>query len=128
MSISYESGKIHFILTDTGEGILKTLHKKKVEMFRDTIFFKKDDKVLLSVFNKEYQSRTGEINRHKGLPNVLDVFRDGYIDELKVLTNFVFYDFTTMKSSILDTEFLGTMFSWTITQENYEKWKRENCA
>lgn len=59
-------------------------------MFRDTIFFKKDDNVLLSVFNKEYQSRTGEINRHKGLPNVMDAFKDGYIGELKVLTNYVF--------------------------------------
>lgn len=128
ISISYEPRKIHFILTDTGEGILKTLHKKKVEMFRDTIFFKKDDNVLLSVFNKEYQSRTGEINRHKGLPNVMDAFKDGYIGELKVLTNYVFYDFTTMKSSILDTEFSGTMFSWTITRANFEKWKLENCA
>lgn len=128
ISVSYEIDKIHFILTDTGEGILKTLHKKKVEMFRDTIFFKKDDKVLLSVFNKEYQSRTGEINRHKGLPYVFDAFKDGYIGELKVLTNFVFYDFTTMNSSILNTEFFGTMFSWTITQANYKKWKKENCA
>lgn len=126
VSISLEKDSVHFILTDTGAGILNTLHKKKIEMFADSILFKKDYQVLEGVFNKSYQSQTGEINRHKGLPNVLESFNEGYIDNLIVLTNCVWYNFSTHKHSVLKNEFKGTLFSWTLSKKNIEKWKTSN--
>lgn len=126
VSISLEADSVHFVLTDTGAGILNTLHKKRIEMFKDSIFFKKDYQVLEGVFNKDYQSQTGEINRHKGLPNVLESLRDGYIDNLMVLTNCVWYNFSTNEYNVFKNEFKGSMFSWTLSKKNIERWKQSN--
>ena len=125
VSISQESpGVMRFILTDTGEGILKTLIRKKREMFSDIVNARKDYHVLKRVFEREYQSRTGEINRHKGLPEVYESYRDGFISNLKILTNGVMYDFDTDKNIKLTNEFMGVMITWTVSKENYEIWKK----
>lgn len=122
VSISQEGDKLSFILTDTGAGILQTLKKKKLYIFTDKLF-KNDGKVLKDVFNKKYLSRTGEINRHKGLPIVYESFLDGFISNLMVLTNCVLYDFEQDKYTNLQNEFKGVMYYWTIDKNNYKKWK-----
>lgn len=125
VSISLEkTGVMRFILTDTGEGILKTLLKKKREMFSDVVNARKDHEVLKRVFEREYQSRSGEINRHKGLPEVYESYKDGFISNLKILTNGVVYDFDTNKSIKLTNEFMGVMITWTLSKDNYEIWKK----
>lgn len=125
VSISHEStGVMRFILTDTGEGILKTLLKKKREMFSDILNARKDYEVLKRVFEREYQSRTGEINRHKGLPEVYESYKDGFISNLMVLTNGVVYDFDTNKNIKLTNEFMGVMITWTLSKDNYVLWKK----
>ncbi len=127
VSITYEEDNVHFLLTDTGEGILGTLAKKKKEMFRDKMVFKSDATVLEAVFKNGYQSRTGEINRHKGLPYVLETYKNSYISDLLVLTNCVLYNFENGQSKILKNEFKGTMFSWKIYKKNIQTWKKKNC-
>lgn len=121
VSISIEEGRIHFILTDTGFGILSTLRKKTSEKIKD-LFLKTDTEVLKGVFLKLYQSITGEINRHKGLPVIYDSFRDGFISNLQVLTNKVMLDFDNLNSHSLDVSFNGVLFSWTVSIDNYNKW------
>lgn len=121
VSISVENGKLHFILADTGLGILANLRKKKYEIVRD-LLMKTDADVLYDVFNKKYQSITGEINRHKGLPFIYDSFKDGLISDLKVLTNKVMFDFETHKSENLLAGFNGVLYSWTVSTENYNNW------
>ena len=123
ISISKKNDSIQFILTDTGLGILKTLHKKGKEFFRDKIF-RKDGQVLNDIFNKKYQSRTGELNRHKGLPIVLESFNEGFILNLKVLTNCVLYDFKTNSFETLKNEFKGTLICWTVDEKNYQTWEK----
>lgn len=123
ISISKKNDCIQFILTDTGLGILKTLHKKRKEFFKDK-FFRKDGQVLNDIFNKKYQSRTGELNRHKGLPIVLESFNDGFISNLKVLTNCVLYNFRTSNFLTLKNEFKGTLIYWTVDKNNYQTWEK----
>lgn len=121
VSISTEENRLHFILADTGIGILENLKKKKYQEIRDWLM--KDDKeVLCGVFNKMYQSVTGEINRHKGLPIVYESFKDGYISGLKVMTNKILVDFETNKSLKLKKGFKGVLYSWTVTIDNYNNW------
>lgn len=122
VSISVEDDKLHFLLTDTGLGILATLRKKTSEKIQD-IFFKSDPEVLKDVFLKLYQSITGEINRHKGLPIIYESFEEGFISNLQVLTNKVMLDFETKRSNTLDISFNGVLFSWTVSLNNYNKWK-----
>lgn len=121
VSITTEENRLHFILADTGIGILENLKKKKYQEIRDRLM--KDDKeVLCGVFNKMYQSVTGEINRHKGLPIVYESFKDGYISNLKVMTNKILVDFETNKSIKLKKGFKGVLYSWMVTIDNYNNW------
>lgn len=121
VSISVEENKLHFILADTGLGILANLRKKKHEIVRDWLT-KNDVKILCDVFNKKYQSITGEINRHKGLPFIYESFKDGFISDLKVLTNKVMLDFKTQKAEVLSKGFNGVLYSWTVSIDNYNNW------
>jgi hypothetical protein len=126
VSISYDNNSVCFILTDSGQGIINTLRRKLKQKFAD--FFTKSDKdVLFDLFNNEYQSRTGENNRHKGLPDVYEAYSEGYINRLMVLTNHVLYDFYGLKTKIFTDQFYGTMFSWSITKDNIELWYKKNC-
>ena len=122
VSISLEGNKVHYILTDTGFGILATLRKKNSQRFKDAVTIKSDSETLFDVFNKIYQSATGEINRYKGLPIILESFNEGFVSELKVVTNKVFYDFETNKSKELKYGFKGVLYSWTVSKNNYDKW------
>ena len=121
VSITQYNNKLHFILTDTGFGILATIKKKTTQELRDAILRNEAD-VLRDVFLKLYQSITGEKNRHKGLPIIYESFTDGYISELQVLTNKVFYNFVNNDYKILRKGFDGVLFSWTVTIDNYNKW------
>ena len=125
VSISQESnGIIRFILTDTGEGMLRTLVKKRRDMFSDIANGRKDCDVLKRLFNGDYQSRTGETNLHLGLPEVYESFKAGFISNLQVLTNSVNYDFSTDGSTILSNEFMGVMITWTLSKTNIDIWKK----
>lgn len=126
VSISFTDNYALFILMDTGDGILRTLKRKTRELFEDLLSFKTAGEVLNGVFNKKYQSATGEINRHKGLPNVLDSLRHGYIDDLVVMTNKVYYNFSDNTYTKLKNEFRGTAFMWKVTKTNIEKYNYEN--
>ena len=122
VSITLEQGKIHFVLTDTGQGILATLKKKATQQLKDA-FLKSDADVLRDVFMKLYQSITGEKNRHKGLPIILESLTDGFISDLQVLTNKVLYNFGTNTPVQLKKGYNGVLYSWTISIENYNNWK-----
>lgn len=126
VSISFSDNYAKFVLMDTGEGILKTLKRKTRELFADLLSFKSAGNVLNDVFNKKYQSVTGEINRHKGLPNVLSALEHGYISDLEVITNKVYYNFSLNYYTNLKNEFKGTAFLWKVSKENIDKYKYEN--
>lgn len=122
VSISFEDNNIHYILTDTGLGILSTLKKKGSQKLKEIVTSKTDAEILYDVFHKAYQSVTGEINRHKGLPIILESFAEGHVSSLKVLTNKVFYDFETNTSKELKYGFKGVLYSWTVSRNNYDNW------
>lgn len=122
VSVSYEQDKVNFIVVDTGEGILRTIHRKFPEWFIDKVF-REDGKVLEDLLDKEYQSRTKEINRHKGLPKIKENFEAGFVDDMKILTNNVWYDMATKTYEITKNEYFGVLYSWGFTKENYIRWK-----
>lgn len=123
VSISFEEGKVHYILVDTGVGILATLKKKFSQKVKDATI-RADTQILCSAFRKEYQSATGEINRHKGLPIIYESFTEGYVSDLIVVTNKVYYDFGRGISRELKYGYSGVLYSWTISKSNYDKWNK----
>ena len=124
ISVSYENDTVNFIVVDTGEGILRTIHKKIPEMFIDKIF-REDGEVLEDIMNKGYQSRTQEINRHKGLPKIKENFDAGFVENLKILTNNVLYDVANKNYIKIKNEYFGVLYSWSFTKENYLRWKNK---
>ena len=124
VSVSYEPDRVNFIVVDTGEGILRTIHRKFPEWFIDTIF-REDGKVLEDLLNKEYQSRTQEINRHKGLPKIKENFEAGFVDDMKILTNNVWYDMASKTYEKTKNEYFGVLYSWSFTKDNYSKWENK---
>lgn len=121
VSVSYEQDRVNFIVVDTGEGIMRTISRKLPELFYDKVF-REDGEVLESLLNKEYQSRTKEINRHKGLPKIKENFEAGYVDNMKILTNKVWYDMASKTYEKTVNEYYGVLYSWSFTKENYQKW------
>jgi K+-sensing histidine kinase KdpD len=69
-SIHYDNDKVVLMVTDIGKGILKTLRKKVVQKWKDSVKFKSNVETLYDLFDKKYQSSTFEKNRNKGLPRI----------------------------------------------------------
>lgn len=110
-----DNNTVTFTMTDTGQGILKTLKKKFKRELEKAFLNKNDCDVLFSAFQRKYGSSTEEINRNRGLPCILDKFDNELIRELKVITNNVYLDFEDQTNNqILNKPFPGVLFSWVI--------------
>lgn len=123
LGIFYEQDRVNFAMIDIGKGILGTLRKKAHQLFIDN-FGKTDVEVLDGVFEKKYQSATLDKNRNKGLPKIRKASTENYVENLVVITNNVFLDFTNQdKSRLLNKKLQGTFYYWELTKESIEKWK-----
>lgn len=118
---------VTFTMTDTGQGILKTLKKKFKREIEKAIHNKNDCDILFSAFQRKYGSSTEEINRNRGLPCILDKFNNGFIRKLKVITNNVYLDFEDQTNNkILNKPFPGVLFSWVVNRECINKFDNLN--
>jgi hypothetical protein len=126
-AVYYDVDKVIFTMTDIGEGILSTLKKKAVQLFQDAISFKDDVLTLDGAFDKKYQSSTLDANRNKGLPKIKEINSEQYVENLKVITNRVFLDFSNPKNSRkLDHKLKGTFYYWELTKKSIERWQTRN--
>lgn len=118
LGICHDDDKISFAMTDTGVGILNTLHRKFWKQFKDKITYQNEIDILYKAFERKYGSSTTLVNRNKGLPCILDKLNRKYIKNLKVFTNKVCLDCTNKENSILLTkDFKGVLFYWEIDKE-----------
>jgi anti-sigma regulatory factor (Ser/Thr protein kinase) len=118
VSVSYEDSKVVFRVADSGQGILETLRKKPMEHLWDFLTAKGRGEILKDVFDKHYLSNTGDINRHKGLPRIKEIYDRGYISSLAVLSNDVYLQFDTNSYTNLVCPYEGTFYTWEITLKN----------
>lgn len=123
-----DKDKVVFTMTDIGEGILGTLKKKKTQEIIETIVSKDDVDVLEDAFNKKYQSASEEGNRNKGLPLIREKNKNGYIQNLKVITNNVCLDFNGSDSKELSRQFKGTFYYWELTKETIQTWRNRSIC
>lgn len=124
-SISFEGNDVIFTMTDIGEGTFSTIERKFLDKVADVN--KNKSMVLLNAFLGKYQSRTGDVNRNKGLPKIYETSKNNYITNLKVITNNVFLDFDNIEDvetdSNLKENFNGTFYYWRLNKECIERWK-----
>lgn len=125
LGVKYESDKVVITITDVGNGILKTLHKKFSKTLTDIFTLKRNHEILMGAFEKKYGSTSQEVNRNKGLPSIKSAFENNTIRNLKVLTNNVILDFYNPKLSKSFKKgtpwFKGTFYQWEITRDCIEK-------
>jgi hypothetical protein len=115
-----------FTMTDVGYGILHTLKRKFRDQFRDQVSFANDSVILFQAFEKKYGSKSGKVNRNKGLPLILDRFEKRFIRDLKVITNNVLLNFeNNSESRILTKNIPGTAYFWRIDLKCIETWKQQ---
>lgn len=124
MGISYKSDRVCFVMVDKGQGILRTLKKRRSQQISDT--FNDDLKILSRAFDKKYISASEDENRNKGLPTIKHYCDLGYVNNMIVITNGAMLNLSNFSDSKrLGAEFAGTFYYWEITKDNYDKWKNK---
>lgn len=102
-----------FSFVDNGLGIIKTYYQKRLiqkilHSFNDNADF------LYSAFVDGIKSRTGLSWRGKGLPTIYEMYEDGIISNLVVISNNVYLDFDKKIFKTLSVPFSGTYYFWKI--------------
>ncbi len=118
IGVKYEDKQVIVTLTDIGQGILKTIYRKKLNKIKET--FNKDTEILRNAFNKKYGSTSKKINRNRGLPSIKKAHDDGRIKELKVLTNNIVIDFENKNNDIIleKQKFNGTLYRFLVQHKS----------
>lgn len=117
LGAKFESDKVIIVALDLGKGILEKLYIDYWEHIKNIISFKKDADILFGAFEQKYGSTALETNRNRGLPCVKAAMDDGYIKDLKVVTNNSIIDFLNGENKLFAKHrgtFNGTLYSWRI--------------
>ena len=117
LGAKFESDKVIIVALDLGKGILEKLFIDYWEHIKNLISFKTDANILFGAFEQKYGSTALESNRKRGLPCVKAAMDDGYIKDLKVVTNNSIIDFLSGENKMFAKHrgtFNGTLYSWRI--------------
>lgn len=108
-----ENKRVSFTFIDNGQGILNTLNLKYGTLIR-SLFLNSNESILDAAFDGKFGSRTKEIKRGRGLPNVKKCFTENYITKLVVIANDVYLDFENNRNVKLKEDFDGTCIYWEL--------------
>lgn len=109
-----ENNEVKFSFVDNGRGIIKSF----TEGFLSTVinFFTDNTDLLETAFKDGIESRTGLSWRGKGLPTIFENYKDGYFNNLVVITNDVYLDFDRKIYKKLRVSFVGTYYFWKLNR------------
>ena len=117
-----EPDRTVFVVLDLGVGILNSLYRKFSSQFADFFTNATDDKILGKAFDEQYESKSKESNRNRGLPFIKKCAEDGIVSELMVISNNVrlcFDDISQNWEFAKDKDvFAGTLYSWVVENKN----------
>lgn len=127
LGIHKKEDSISFTMSDTGTGILNTLHRKFWKEIKDEITFRNNSDILYRAFLRKYGSTTQLVNRNRGLPCILDKFQNKLIKNLKIITNNVYLDFNNINDrKEVNYSFPGVLFYWEVDKECIENFMNTN--
>ena len=119
--INYNSKTVEFTFVDMGLGIAKSYRNTSLP-FIDRI--KSDKKIVLRSLAGKMGSSTKDPDRGRGLPEISDIVKGGYIQNFELITNKVAVDYNDSAfHGQKIPNFAGTCYSWTITKNNFSTWK-----
>lgn len=117
-----EKNSFRFVFVDMGKGIVGSYASAKAT--RERTKDKSHQEVLLEALEGKLGSSTGEENRGRGLPFIMQCVKKGFISDFVLMTNGVYsrYENGSMRTRSIP-EFEGTYLSWKINKSNYIQWK-----
>ena len=119
--IDYSHKIVKYTFVDMGQGIVQS-HRKAGLPFK--YLFLNDNRVVLDSFSGNLGSSTKQANRGRGLPQLMGMIENEFVSNLVLITNKVSLSFLNNKfTASANPDFVGTYFSWTIDQNNFQKWK-----
>jgi hypothetical protein len=122
-----EEKKVLFSFVDYGVGIFRSLDNKPVgnkfarwrEKLGSWLEGKSNADVLQQILSGDFHRRvSGQEFRGKGLPGIAQAFQRGWLSQLVIITNDVYFNSASRKVMTLKHPFDGTLVSWEIHNSN----------
>lgn len=119
VSFISEKKSVRLIFLDTGEGIPTTLKRTGFEYIKALVsgvpllsIGASHTEYIHSALKGDLRSRTGELHRGKGLPKIYSFHKDGYINNLTIISNYGYFAEDT--DDDIEKELKGTIFYWEL--------------
>ncbi len=119
--IDWKKKAVKYTFVDMGLGIIGS-HKKAGLPLKYR--FLSNKYIILDALNAKLGSSTKESNRGRGLPQLRDMIKKGFVSDLALISNNVSLHFVNEKIvSTKNEKFVGTYYSWTVDKTCFERWK-----
>ena len=118
----YDNNGINFSILDTGHGIPSTVKRNWAEKFSKLIrklplIRRSDSKLLKSVIDGEFRTKTQATYRGKGIPMITSYSTKNYIQDLTIVSNHGFVKLNNTETD-LSSPMDGTLYSWRMKNGN----------
>lgn len=116
-----EQKAFKYVFVDMGVGIIRSYRESKslgINHFRSSKW------IIKNALEGKLGSSTGQDNRGRGLPFIRRCVEKGFISDIILITNNV--SLQCLDGKIIENsnpDFVGTYLSWTISKENFIRWK-----
>lgn len=119
-----ETKTIAFVFVDMGVGIIRSYKEAGLSSEYKGM---PDRDILLKALDGILGSSTKQANRGRGLPQVKRMVEKMWISDFVLITNCVSLRYIDGAFTVKQhSNFVGTYYSWTISKENFNKWKEES--
>lgn len=119
------NNKINFVFLDTGFGIPKTINKnykeKVAQILQNSvgelgfIFAAPEAHLIESALQGGFRTKTNQHFRGKGLPCIYEFYKNNYIQDLIIISNYGYIDCVRNYKIQLMNKFHGTLYSWSFS-------------
>jgi hypothetical protein len=106
-----------FNFFDNGIGILESINLRWKDKWLRKFGLKDQTAIMKDALAGEVGSRTGLTYRGKGLPAILEAFKQGCLTNLIIISNGVYVNLEKNEYTNLGKSFKGTFFHWDIGEQ-----------
>lgn len=115
--VEVDDEKVKISLLDTGEGIPKTVNRKRHEKIK-ILGLNNDGDIIVSAFEGKYRSETQKGWRNKGMPKIYKCIKSKPIYNFKVIAGRYMVSYIENKNKFellkLENDFIGTLYYWEV--------------
>lgn len=119
-----DKNSIKFTFVDMGVGIARSHKKARILLLYRLMGKFGENKIILDSLYKKLPSSTKKEGRGRGLPEIREMIEKEWVSDFLLVTNKSAIRYINNKFKVSNNKnFKGTYYSWTISKNNFEKWK-----